>query len=61
MDTNSRVDSVLHLSYVNLPGGELRRRSAADQLTMREYLNEGDLISAEVQQVLKLYHILKFK
>nr|XP_039269374.1 exosome complex component RRP4-like [Styela clava] len=51
VNTNSRVDSVLHLSFVNLPGGELRRRSAADQLTMREYLKEGDLISAEVQQV----------
>ncbi|CAK8683506.1 unnamed protein product [Clavelina lepadiformis] len=51
VETNSRLDSVLHLSSVNLPGGELRRRSAADELTMREYLKEGDLISAEVQQV----------
>uniref|UniRef100_A0A3B3BAE0 Exosome component 2 n=1 Tax=Oryzias melastigma TaxID=30732 RepID=A0A3B3BAE0_ORYME len=28
-----------------------RRRSAEDELTMREYLQEGDLISAEVQSV----------
>lgn len=49
--TNSRLDSVLHLSSVNLRGGELRRRSAADEFAMREYLKEGDLISAEVQQV----------
>uniref|UniRef100_H2YLH3 Exosome complex component RRP4 n=1 Tax=Ciona savignyi TaxID=51511 RepID=H2YLH3_CIOSA len=51
VETNSRLDSILQLSSVNLPGGELRRRSATDELNMREYLNEGDLISAEVQQV----------
>ena len=39
------------LSSVNLPGGELRRRSAEDELGMRRYLQEGDLISAEVQQI----------
>ncbi|XP_056396616.1 exosome complex component RRP4 [Hyla sarda] len=51
VDTNSRLDSVLLLSSVNLPGGELRRRSAEDELAMRSYLQEGDLISAEVQAV----------
>lgn len=51
VDTNSRLDSVLLLSSVNLPGGELRRRSAEDELSMRRYLQEGDLISAEVQQL----------
>lgn len=51
VDTNSRLDSVLLLSSVNLPGGELRRRSAEDELAMRDYLQEGDLISAEVQAV----------
>jgi len=51
VEINSRLDSVLLLSSVNLPGGELRRRSAEDELTMREYLQEGDLISAEVQSV----------
>ncbi|KAG7499649.1 exosome complex component RRP4 [Solea senegalensis] len=51
VETNSRLDSVLLLSSVNLPGGELRRRSAEDELTMRQYLLEGDLISAEVQSV----------
>ncbi|XP_064420423.1 exosome complex component RRP4 isoform X2 [Latimeria chalumnae] len=51
VETNSRLDSVLQLSSVNLPGGELRRRSAEDELTMRNYLQEGDLISAEVQAV----------
>ncbi|XP_018332099.1 exosome complex component RRP4 [Agrilus planipennis] len=51
VDTNSRLDSVLLLSSVNLPGGELRRRCAEDEHMMREYLQEGDLISAEVQNV----------
>jgi len=51
VDTNSRLDSVLLLSSVNLPGGELRRRSVEDQHMMRQYLQEGDLISAEVQSV----------
>ncbi|XP_021922562.1 exosome complex component RRP4 isoform X2 [Zootermopsis nevadensis] len=51
VDTNSRLDSVLLLSSVNLPGGELRRRSVEDEHMMRKYLKEGDLISAEVQKV----------
>ncbi|XP_053328808.1 exosome complex component RRP4 [Spea bombifrons] len=51
VDTNARLDSVLLLSSVNLPGGELRRRSAEDELAMRSYLQEGDLISAEIQAV----------
>jgi len=53
IDTNSRLDSVLALASVNLPGGELRRRGTEDELSMRKYLVEGDLISAEVQNI---YH-----
>jgi len=51
VDVNSRLDGVLPLSSVNLPGGELRRRGAEDELSMRKYLQEGDLISAEVQNI----------
>ncbi|XP_053600741.1 exosome complex component RRP4 [Plodia interpunctella] len=51
VETNSRLDSILQLSSVNLPGGELRRRSAEDEQMMRKHLQEGDLISAEVQSV----------
>lgn len=51
VDINSRLDGVLLLSSVNLPGGELRRRGAEDELSMRKYLNEGDLVSAEVQNI----------
>lgn len=50
VDTNSRLNSILLLTSVNLPGGELRRKSIEDELLMREYLREGDLVSAEVQQ-----------
>jgi len=49
VDTHSRLDSVLLLSAVNLPGGELRRRSTQDELLMRSYMVEGDLVVAEVQ------------
>lgn len=38
VDTNSRMDSALLLSSVNLPGGELRRRSEEDEQMMRKYL-----------------------
>ncbi|XP_044180679.1 exosome complex component RRP4-like [Acropora millepora] len=51
VETFSKLDSVLLLSSVNLPGGELRRRSAEDELMMRHFLAEGDLISAEVQSL----------
>lgn len=47
----SRLNASLLLSSVNLPGGELRRKSAEDELLMRQYLCEGDLISAEVQSI----------
>lgn len=51
VETSSRMDSVLLLSSVNLPGGELRRKTVEDELLMKEYLCEGDLICAEVQTI----------
>jgi len=51
VETHAKLDSLLQLSSVNLPGGELRRRSEEDERLMRDYLAEGDLISAEVQSV----------
>jgi exosome complex component RRP4 len=38
IDTNSRLDSVLLISSINLPGGELRRRNAEDEQAMRKLL-----------------------
>lgn len=52
VDSNSRLDSTLLLSSINLPGGELRRRGVEDEQSMRKFLQEGDLISAEVQNVM---------
>ncbi|KAK3607221.1 hypothetical protein CHS0354_031718 [Potamilus streckersoni] len=51
VETHSKLNSILMLSSVNLPGGELRRRSEEDEKMMRMYLKEGDLISAEVHSV----------
>uniref|UniRef100_A0A8D8WRD5 Exosome complex component RRP4 n=1 Tax=Cacopsylla melanoneura TaxID=428564 RepID=A0A8D8WRD5_9HEMI len=51
VDTNSILESALHLTSVNLPGGEQRRRSVQDEEMMREFLKEGDLISAEIHQI----------
>mmetsp|Transcript_49389 Transcript_49389/g.164891 ORF Transcript_49389/g.164891 Transcript_49389/m.164891 type:complete len:328 (+) Transcript_49389:120-1103(+) len=48
-DINGRQDAVLMLASINLPGGEQRRRTAEDQLNMRQFYVEHDLLSAEVQ------------
>lgn len=52
IETNSRLDSILLISSINLPGGELRRRGIEDEQGMRKLLQEGDLVSAEVQNVM---------
>lgn len=51
VDTNSRLLSILLISSINLPGGELRRKTEEDERMMRSFFVEGDLISAEVQSV----------
>ncbi|KAJ1730929.1 Exosome complex component rrp4 [Coemansia biformis] len=49
VDVNSRQDGVLLLSSINLPGGIQRRKSESDELQMRTFFSEGDLVFAEVQ------------
>ncbi|KAI0831395.1 exosome complex exonuclease rrp4 [Trametes gibbosa] len=49
VDANSRQDAVLMLSSVNLPGGVQRRKLESDELQMRIFFEEGDLLVAEVQ------------
>ncbi|KAJ3084741.1 exosome non-catalytic core subunit rrp4 [Quaeritorhiza haematococci] len=49
VDINARQDAVLLLSSVNLPGGIQRRKSESDELQMRTFFAEGNLVSAEVQ------------
>ncbi|PVU95391.1 hypothetical protein BB561_001844 [Smittium simulii] len=51
VDINSRQDAVLLLSSVNLPGGVQRRKSESDELQMRKFFKEGDLVFAEVQSL----------
>ncbi|OQR78555.1 exosome complex component RRP4-like [Tropilaelaps mercedesae] len=51
VDVGGRLNAALHLHSVNLPGGELRRKSIEDELMMSQYLIDGDLVSAEVQNV----------
>ena len=41
----------LPLSSINLPGGILRKRTAVDELNIRSFFTEGDLVVAEVQTV----------
>lgn len=49
VDINSIQDASLHLSSINLPGNIQRRKSELDELKMREFYSEGDVICAEVQ------------
>lgn len=45
VDTHAKQDAVLLLSAIDLPGDARRRRTAADQLRMRDFFVENDLIS----------------
>ncbi|ODQ80729.1 hypothetical protein BABINDRAFT_7426 [Babjeviella inositovora NRRL Y-12698] len=51
VDIGGKQDAVLMLGSVNLPGGVLRRKSESDELQMRNFLKEGDLLNAEVQSL----------
>eukprot|EP00177_Eucheuma_denticulatum_P008067 GFKZ01014695.1.p1 GENE.GFKZ01014695.1~~GFKZ01014695.1.p1 ORF type:complete len:309 (-),score=6.98 GFKZ01014695.1:460-1386(-) len=50
LDINASKHATLLLSAVNLPGGVQRRRTQADELNMRAFYKEGDLVSAEIQE-----------
>lgn len=51
VDVNSYQHAILNLSAIQLAGGVQRRRVEEDKRQMRGYFIEGDLISAEVQQI----------
>jgi exosome complex component RRP4 len=51
VDVAGKQDAVLQLASINLPGGILRRRTTDDELQMRTFFTEGDLLVAEVQQL----------
>ncbi|KAI5955264.1 rrp4 [Candida jiufengensis] len=51
VDIGTKQDAILMLGSVNLPGGILRRKSENDELQMRSFLKEGDLLNCEVQTI----------
>ncbi len=51
VDIASRQDASLALSSINLPGGVQRKKLESDELQMRTFFKEGDLLVAEVQSV----------
>lgn len=51
VDVGSTQLASLPLSAINLPGGILRRRTDTDELQIRTFFAEGDLLVAEVQQL----------
>ena len=48
VDANAKQDAVLMLSSINLPGGIQRRKSENDELQMRSFFAEGDILSVSV-------------
>ncbi|KAL2316315.1 Exosome complex component rrp4 [Schizosaccharomyces pombe] len=50
VDIGAKQNAVLMLSSINLPGGIQRRKLETDELQMRSFFQEGDLLVAEVQQ-----------
>ncbi|KAI5861270.1 hypothetical protein GGS23DRAFT_612241 [Durotheca rogersii] len=51
VDVGAALLAALPLSAVNLPGGVQRRRTETDELQIRTFFSEGDLLVAEVQQL----------
>lgn len=53
LDTNSRSDTTLSLSAINLPGSIQRRKSEEDEIHMSSYFDIDDVLVCEVQKVNK--------
>lgn len=51
VDLSAPLLAHLPLSAINLPGGILRRRTTTDELAIRTFFGEGDLLVAEVQSI----------
>jgi len=51
VDINAKTEAALLLAAINLPSGAQRKRTQSDELQMRQYFTENDLISAEVQAI----------
>jgi len=53
VDTNSKYETSLSLSAIELPGIMQRKKSENDEINMREFFDIGDLVVCEVQKVAK--------
>ncbi|SHO79953.1 Similar to S.cerevisiae protein RRP4 (Exosome non-catalytic core component) [Malassezia sympodialis ATCC 42132] len=51
VDIGAKTDASLQLSSINLPGGVQRKKLESDELQMRHFFQEGDLVVAEVQSL----------
>ncbi|KAI9699767.1 MAG: exosome non-catalytic core subunit rrp4 [Candelina mexicana] len=51
VDLSAPLLAALPLSAINLPGGILRKRTSTDELQIRTFFSEGDLLVAEVQSI----------
>lgn len=51
VDIGAKTDASLQLSSINLPGGVQRKKLESDELQMRQFFQEGDLVVAEVQSL----------
>ena len=51
VDLSAPLLAHLPLSAINLPGGILRKRTSTDELAIRTFFSEGDLLVAEVQSI----------
>lgn len=51
VDVAASTSAVLLLSSINLPGGTLRKRTSVDELNIRSFFEEGELVVAEVQSL----------
>ncbi|EPR79951.1 Exosome complex exonuclease rrp4 [Spraguea lophii 42_110] len=48
LDLNGK-EGILNLSGINLPGGVQRRKLESDEMRMKEFFDEGDVVVGEVQ------------
>lgn len=51
VDVGAPLLAALPLSAINLPGGILRKRTETDELQIRTFFSEGDLLVCEVQSL----------
>lgn len=61
VDSNSKQDAALMLSSINLPGGIQRRKSENDELQMRNFFAEGEILSVPLKFFLVFIYLFYFR